>query len=183
MRLQLVGNWLNRLATNKKKNVYLRRALSIVHLFVEEITHALSWEFACMSKETIFALQSIASAAFQSPYPDILLHFCSSLRNKEAEARESAVHTLSTHCEPGFKRSVAFTVEFQVAPKGPWNARGWKLYASSRDLGIPSRFPTVTTVFSCSTTTRVYTHVTRFTSIAPIGWQRIGIHRRDPHDL
>lgn len=84
-----------------------------------------------------------------------------SLRNKEAEARESAVHTLSTHREPGFKRFVAFTEEFQVAPKGPWNARGWKFYASGKDLGMPSRFPTVTTVFSSSTTTRVYTHTWR----------------------
>lgn len=43
--------------------------------------------------------------------------------------------------------SVAFTEEFQVRAKGVVECERMKVvYASGKDLGMPSRFPTVTTV-------------------------------------
>lgn len=71
--MSIVGiDSLDRLAMSKKKR--LRRALSIVHLFVEEITHALV-RIRLRVEGNDFALQNIASAAFQSPYADTILLF------------------------------------------------------------------------------------------------------------
>lgn len=122
--MSIVGiDSLDRLAMSKEK----RRALSIVHLFVEEITHALV-RIRLRVEGNDIALQSIASAAFQSPYADTILLFLA----WETKSERAAVHFVYALWARLYKRSVAFTKEFQVAPRGmKYGMRGWKLYASA----------------------------------------------------
>lgn len=108
--MRLIDNSLNRLG-GKRKIADPRRTLLIVHWFVEKKkSHTLSREnsLACRRKRfrvTKHRFRCISVAVYADTTTLLLL-----AEKQRAEARESPS---STHCEPGFKRSVAFTGEFQ----------------------------------------------------------------------
>lgn len=100
--------------------------------------HTRSWESACVSKETI--LRYKASLPLYCGRRT-RIHLCSSLWNKDVPR---TAHS-STHCEWGFRCSIAFTEEFQDAAAKcatGMECKAWKSYASLKiQVCRRGRFP------------------------------------------
>lgn len=108
-----------------------------------------------LSKETISRYKASLPLHFSRHICEYTTTLLPLAEKQRAEARESPS---STHCEPGFKRSVAFTGEFRG---NLWNARGEtrELYAIAGNLGVDSQPYNYNYRTFC--VTRVYAHVTR----------------------
>lgn len=108
-----------------------------------------------MSKETISHYKASLPLHFSRHICGYTTTLLLLAEKQRAKARESPS---STHCESGFKRSVAFTGEFRG---NLWNARGeMRVICIAGNLGVdfqPLQLSYILRLY----VTRVYAHVTR----------------------